>query len=160
MVIGFTKPRRIEHGDDLSDFYCGKEPLDVWLKTRAMSAMEHGTAVTYITTHKSGKFAGFYSLSANSVSRNDVHGGWLARNTPEQIPVLLLGRFAIDVHYQGEGLGAMLLKDAVERALSASSHIGARALIVDPIDEEAANFYTHFGFLHLKGSTRMFTKLI
>lgn len=160
MAVGFTRPRRIEPGDDLSGFRCGRDPLDSWLVRHALNALERGTAVTYVTMDGAGMLAGFYSLSANSVIRDDVHGGWLARNTPEHIPVILLGRLAIDLRHQGKGLGAMLLGDAVERALSASAQIGARALVVDPLDEKAAGFYEHYGFAHLRDTTRMFARLV
>ena len=160
MAVSFTRPRRIDSGDDLAGFQCGREPLDSWLRHHAVNALNRGTAVTYVTMDEEGRLAGFYSLSANSVGRSDVHGGWLARNTPEQIPVVLLGRLAIDLRHQGEGLGAMLLRDAVARALTASSQIGARALVVDPLDEKAAGFYEHYGFTHLRNTTRMFAKLV
>lgn len=160
MAVGFTKPRRIELDDDLSGFHCGKDLLDSWLIEHALNALNRGTAVTYVTMDGNGSLAGFYSLSANSMSRGDVHGGWLSRNTPEQIPVILLGMLAIDERHQGQGLGSMLLKDAVERALAASSQIGARALVVDPLDDDATGFYERYGFAHLKDTTRMFAKLI
>ena len=160
MDVGFTRPRRIGPGDDLSGFRCGRDQLDSWLVRHALNALDRGTAVTYVTMDGEGVLAGFYSLSANSVSRGDVHGGWLARNTPEQIPVILLGRLAVDLRHQGEGLGAMLLRDAVERSLSTSAQIGARALVVDPLDEEAAGFYERYGFSHLRDTTRMFAKLV
>lgn len=160
MAVGFTKPRRIEQGDDLSGFRCGRDLLDSWLVRHALDALGRGADVTYVTMDDAGTLAGFYSLSANSVSRGDVHGGWLARNTPEQIPVILLGRLAVDLRHQGEGLGSMLLRDVVERSLSASAQIGARALVVDPLDEKAAGFYEHYGFSHLRDTTRMFAKLV
>ena len=160
MAVGFTKPRKIKLDDDLSGFHCGKELLDSWLLDHALNALNRGTAVTYVTMDENGSLAGFYSLSANSVSRSDVHGGWLARNTPEQIPVILLGMLAIDERYQGQGLGALLLKDAVEHALAASAQLGARALVVDPLDDDATGFYEHYGFKHLKDTTRMFVKLV
>lgn len=160
MAVGFTKPRRIELGDDLSGFHCGKELLDSWLLNHALNALNRGTAVTYVTMDENGSLAGFYSLSANSVSRGDVHGGWLARNAPEQIPVILLGMLAVDDRHQGQGLGTLLLKDAVEHALAASTQIGARALIVDPLDDDAIGFYERYGFRHIKDTTRMFAKLV
>ena len=158
--FGFTRPRRIEPDDGLSGFHCGKEPLDTWLLRHVVNALDRGTAVTYVTMDREGALAGYYSLSANSVCRSDVHGGWLARNTPEQIPVILLGRLAIDLRYQGRGLGEMLLRDAVERSLTVASQIGARALIVDPLDKQASGFYEYYGFAHLKDTERMFAKLV
>ncbi|OZG62406.1 GNAT family acetyltransferase [Bifidobacterium lemurum] len=160
MAVRFTAPRRIELADDVSGFHSGKRLLDEWLMNHAFNALNRGTAVTYVSHDECGSLAGFYSLSANSVNRGDVHGGWLARNTPEQIPVILLGMLAIDERYQGQGLGWRLLLDAVERAMAASSQIGARALIVDPLDDDAASFYKHFGFSRLRDSTRMFAKLV
>lgn len=159
MALMFTKPRRIRGDDDLSGFCCGEQSLDLWLEKHAIQALSQGTAVTYVTFSETGELAGYYSLSAHSVARGNVRGGWLPRNTPEQIPVILLGRLAVSEQFKGDGLGARLLKDAVERALAAAYRIGARALIVDPLGDQAANFYEHFGFRHLQGSTRMFAKL-
>ena len=156
----FTAPRRIELTDDVSGFHSGKQLLDDWLVNHAFNALNRGTAVTYVSKDADGNLAGFYSLSANSISRGDVHGGWLARNTPEQIPVILLGMLAIDERYQGLGLGWRLLCDAVERAVAASTHIGARGMVVDPLDGQAASFYEHFGFSRMRDSDRMFAKLV
>ena len=74
------------------------------------------------------------------------------RNSPSQVPAVLLGMM-------GVGLGASLLKDAIENALKISALAGARALVVDPIDDEAAAFYAHFGFTTLPGTNRMALKL-
>lgn len=155
----FTKPRHLVEDDDLSGFRSGKPFLDDWLRHRAKAALGRGAAVTYVTHAEDGGFAGFYSLSANSVNRDGDHG-WLARNTPVQIPVPLLGMLAIDERYQGNGLGWRLLQDALQRSLSVSLQIGARALVVDPVDDEATGFYEHFGFTHIPDSARMFLKLV
>ena len=151
----FTKPRRLAEDDDLDGFHSGNE----WLRVHAKTALGRGTAITYVTHAEDGVLAGFYSLSANSVNRDGVRG-WLARNTPAQIPVLLLGTLAIDERYQGNGLGWRLLQDALERSLSVSAQVGARALVVDPLDENAAGFYEHFGFSHIPDNARMFLKLV
>lgn len=65
---------------------------------------------------------------------------------PEPIPVILLGQLAVDLDYQGRGLGGDLIVDAGRRALAAADLIGARALIVQALDDEAGNFYERFGF--------------
>jgi GNAT superfamily N-acetyltransferase len=65
---------------------------------------------------------------------------------PPIIPVMLLGRMAVDKQYQGHRIGAGLLKDAIARAVSASVQIGARALLVHAIDGEAVPFYVQYGF--------------
>ncbi len=159
MAVRFSAPRRLELTDNLVGFHSGKQLLDSWLSDHALNALNRGTAVTYVSMDNTGTLAGFYSLSANSIKRSETHGGWLARNTPQQIPVILLGMLAIDERHQRQGLGWQLLQDAVRRALAAASQIGARALVVDPLDDDATGFYEHFGFLHLRDSTRMFVKL-
>lgn len=73
--------------------------------------------------------------------------------------MILLGMLGVDRRFQGEGLGRKLLHDAVIRSLNISSELGARALIVDPVDSAAARFYESNGFQHIPESERMFLKL-
>ena len=65
---------------------------------------------------------------------------------PEPIPVIVLGRLAVDLQFQGQRLGAALLRDAMLRTLSVSRHIGVRALLVHAISEDARQFYLAYGF--------------
>lgn len=81
------------------------------------------------------------------------------RNSPSQVPTVLLGMMGVDEKFKGLGLGASLLKDAIENALKISALAGARALVVDPVDDEAAAFYEHFGFATLPDTNRMALKL-
>lgn len=81
------------------------------------------------------------------------------RNSPSHVPTVLLGMMGVDEKFKGLGLGASLLKDAIENALKISALAGARALVVDPVDDEAAAFYPHFGFATLPGTNRMALKL-
>lgn len=93
------------------------------------------------------------------MERSNIAGGWLQRNVPERVPMILLGMLGVDRRFQGEGLGRKLLHDAVIRSLNISSELGARALIVDPVDSAAARFYENNGFQHIPESERMFLKL-
>jgi GNAT superfamily N-acetyltransferase len=110
-----------------------------------LRAEKDGTAATYVLADGSRVIA-YYSLSAHSIVRADIGGGWLARNTPEMVPAILLGRLAVDQTLVGQGIGSSLLGHAIRQAYLASDLIGLRALVVDPIDEAAESFYTHFGF--------------
>lgn len=152
-----TPPRRLEHSDDLAGFSCGEPTIDIWLQKHARGAFKRGTAVVYVTFDGDGRLAGFYSLSAHSMDRNAMTG-WLARNAPEQVPVILLGMLGVDSEYQGEGLGKQLLLDGYHRAKRAAETIGARALVVDPLNEAAAEFYLRLGFEHVPGSDRLFAR--
>ena len=71
----------------------------------------------------------------------------MQRNMPTEIPVVVLGRLAVDQRCQGIGLGADLLAEAVDRALAAAEHVAVRALLVHALDEEAAAFYKRHGFI-------------
>lgn len=154
----FTRPKQLGEADDLTGFCSGVDLVDEWLVRRARKARSAGTAVTYVSC-ADGRVAGFYSLSSQSMTRGET-SGWLARNVPEQIPVVLLGMLGVDRAYQGMGLGADLLADAAQRASNVAQVIGARALVVDPYDESSRGFYGRWGFRPVPGSTRMFAKLV
>ena len=157
-MTAFSAPRQLGEKDNLSNFCCGVEIVDDWAHRRAHKAMSQGTAVVYACL-EGGKVAGLYSLSAHSVARSDVKGGWLRRNTSEQIPAFLLGMLGVDKDYQGQGLGRSLLRDAILRAQSASREIGARALLVDPAGEGTSRFYEQYGFKPLPETERLFLPL-
>ena len=126
-------------------FRCGQELLDEWLVNRAVQAARRGTVITFVVC-EGERVVGYYSLSAHAIVRADVGGGWLARNTPDPIPAVLLGRLAVDSAYQGRGLGWSLLQHAIGQARSSGLSVGMRALVVDPIDLGATRFYARYGF--------------
>lgn len=154
----FTKPVQLEAGIGLGSFCCGVPVVDAWAERHAAAARKRGTAVVYVS-YCNDVVAGFYTLSAHSVSRADIHGGWFVRNAPESVPAVLLGMLGVDKRFKGQGLGASLLRDAILNAMKVASLAGARALVVDPIDDSAAAFYEHFGFSHLSGTSRMALKI-
>jgi GNAT superfamily N-acetyltransferase len=88
----------------------------------------------------------YYALSAGSIATLSAPGR-IRRNVPDPIPVIVLGRLAVDAKWAGKGLGAGLLKDALMRSLQASELVGARALLCHAIDETAKRFYVHHGFI-------------
>ena len=157
-MTAFSAPCQLGEKDNLSNFCCGVEIVDDWAHRRAHKAMSQGTAVVYVCL-EGARVAGLYSLSAHSVARSDVKGGWLRRNTPEQIPAVLLGMLGVDKDYQGQGLGRSLLRDAILRAQSVSREIGARALLVDPVGEGASRFYEQYGFRPLSETEQLFLPL-
>ena len=100
-AIAFTRPTRLEEGMALAGFSSGQPFVDRWLATRAAKARQRGSAVVYVS-HRAGADAseeppaGFYTLSSGSVARDLVDGGWLKRNAPNEIPVILLGVLGVD----------------------------------------------------------------
>lgn len=129
---------------DADQFACGKPTLDDWLKKRAGVA-EGKTARTYVVL-AGPRIAAYYCVSTGAVARAD----WpkkFQRNTPDPIPVLLLGRLAVDKDFQGHGLGADLLHHCLRQSLAVATKVGFRACVVHPLDEDAALFYAKYGFL-------------
>lgn len=144
----YTPPRPIRGDDAVKDFDCGRPPLNDFLKQRAIKN-EGRASRTYVVRSAAGNDAGgvvaYYSLAAGAVAHDDAPG-WAKRNMPNPIPVFVLGRLAVDSAHQGRGLGSALLKEAIQRTLEASRTIGARALIVHAVDDEAIGYYASFGF--------------
>jgi GNAT superfamily N-acetyltransferase len=140
---GFSVPEPLTADHDIRDFSCGKQPLDDWLRYRASKA-DGRSARTYVVC-LDGKVVGYYSLSAGAV-RIDEMPKKLQRNMPGVVPVILIGRLAVHSGFKGLGIGRGLLKDALLRASTTSRIIGARAVMVHALDNEAAAFYAMRGF--------------
>jgi GNAT superfamily N-acetyltransferase len=79
--------------------------------------------------------------------RDQLPSAGLRRNVPEQVPVIVFGRLAVDVKFASRGFGKGLLRDALLRCLNVSEAVGARAVLAHAIDDEACLFYRKFGFL-------------
>ena len=125
----------------------GNTVLDDWLRTRALKNELSGASRTFVTCPTTNRtVVGHYTLAASSVAVDQAPGR-VRRNMPDPIPVILLGRLAVDSGHQGVGLGASLLRDAVMRAAGAAASVGARALLVHAIDDTATSWYRHFGFV-------------
>lgn len=139
-------PRPVHDGDPLAGFDCGNEVMNRWLVQRALRNQRSGDSRTFVTVdHDSGEVLGFYSLASWTVSHEDAGGGWMRRNAPDPILVILLGRLAVSTKAHGLGLGHDLLADALANATVAARYVGARALVAEAIDENAQAFYAHEG---------------
>ncbi|MBN9510426.1 MAG: GNAT family N-acetyltransferase [Alphaproteobacteria bacterium] len=136
-------PLGLDH--ELEGFRSGVEPLDDWLKRRAGHNEAGGGSRTFVLC-SGRRVVGYYGLAAGSLLPAAATGR-VRRNMPNPVPVILLGRLAVDQAWQGKGLGSDLLRDAVLRALSAGEVVGVRAMLVHAISEEARAFYEKHGFL-------------
>lgn len=141
-------PRLLGPDDLLDQFDCGEPALNDWLRRRAKANQAGGASRTYVVMDGEGRVAGYYALAAGAIAARDAPGA-VRRNMPDPIPMVVLGRLAVDRSWQGTGLGAALLRDAVERAVAASRAIGVRGLLVHAISEAAAAFYRRYGFIPL-----------
>jgi GNAT superfamily N-acetyltransferase len=137
-------PERLTREHEIAAFSSGEPALDDWLKRRALANEESGASRTYVMS-VGRRVVGYYALATGAVARAEVSGR-VRRNMPNPIPVMVLGRLAIDQAYQGRGLGAALLRDAILRTLQAADIAGIRAILVHAISEDAKRFYERCGF--------------
>jgi len=149
----FRRSRALNAEDDFSTFDCGEPSLNEWLRSRALKNEATGASRTFVSVDESRAVAGYYCLSANSLSREEV-AGKLGRNVPTPIPVILIGRLAVDERFKGGGLGASLLQDAIAKGVEAAHLVGARAFAVDALNDSAEAFYAKFGFAHMPATSR------
>jgi len=140
-----SNPEPIHDSHQIQHFCSGENVLDDWLKQRALKNHRQGASRTFVV-HENNHVIGFYCLSVGSVLR-EVTSGKIRRNMPNQIPVMILGRLAVDKHYQNQGVGVGLLKDAVLRTQKVAEDAGIRALLVHAMSISAKHFYKRFGFI-------------
>jgi GNAT superfamily N-acetyltransferase len=140
------EPLGREH--DRTRFRSGRPELDDWFRLRASQDDRRQVARIFVAVDSAKEIVGFYSLSAFSLSIGDLPAD-LARKLPryEAMPAALIGRLARDERARGQGIGALLLSDAIRRALGAGREMAVYAIVVDAKDEAAAAFYRSFGFL-------------
>jgi GNAT superfamily N-acetyltransferase len=139
-------PSPLGEAHRLDAFDCGVDSLDDWLKRRARANQVSGASRTYVVTDEEGQVAGYCCLASGALTLAQAPGG-VRRNMPDPIPMAILGRLAVDRNWQGHGLGAALLRDAVERTRAASNILGIRGLLVHALSDEAKAFYERYGFV-------------
>ena len=137
-------PEKLQPEHDVSVFDCGEPVLNDWLRRRALQNQQSGASSTYVVLDKI-RVVAYYSLAAGSVARETAPGR-MRRNVPDPVPVVVVGRLAVDRGFQGQGLGRALLRDAVLRTLQAADIIGVRAILVHALSEQAKRFYEVCGF--------------
>jgi len=130
-----------------SAFESGSAQLDAWLRQTAQQHQRRGISKTFVAVADDApsRILGFYALTACEVLTEELPPD-LAKKLPRKIPGIRLGRLAVDRSVQGQGLGELLLVDAIARARLVLEHVGVHALFVDAKDERAAAFYRKFDF--------------
>jgi len=141
-------------------FDCGKQTLNNYVQRNVTKDVNAGVCTCFVIVNDENCVIGYYTLSTESIPKSDAPIEFLKKIKYQYIPVILLGRLAIDKNEFGKGYGKFLLIDSLKRSLDvAKNQIGAVAVIVDPIDEEAINFYSKYGFILLPSSGRMFMSM-
>ncbi|HHQ4479034.1 GNAT family N-acetyltransferase [Aeromonas veronii] len=142
--MGITAPALLTFQHDVSAFSSDEPTLDIWLKERALKNQMAGASRTYVVCNDNYVIA-YYCLSSGIVTTNEATGA-IKRNMPREIPMILLGRLAVDTRYTGKGIGRALVNDALQRALQAADIIGVRGVLVDALSPTAKVFWESVGF--------------
>jgi GNAT superfamily N-acetyltransferase len=139
-----------------TDFDCGNQALNKYIRSSVDRDIHNRLTQCYVALDQSEESViGFYTLSNFTVSTAQLPRKY-ARKIPlgYLVPTILLGRLAVDLNYQAQGLGGFLLVDSMHRSLSAAKISNAYALVTHAKDDKAVNFYKHYGFLQLAENPR------
>jgi GNAT superfamily N-acetyltransferase len=142
---------QLDGSHERNQFDCGRPELNQWLQQRARNWGKKGLARTYVAVSKGeSSIRGYYAISSHQVQFEALPADQ-AKGLPRiDVPVVLLGKLAVDKTTQGQGLGALLLIDALRRVDGISEQIGIRAVEVDTIDDQARAFCLKYGFVALQ----------
>ncbi|HKS81685.1 MAG TPA: GNAT family N-acetyltransferase [Candidatus Acidoferrales bacterium] len=140
-----SPPEHVTPAHDLSAFDCGESGLNDWLRKRALSNEESGASRTYVVC-SAGRVIGYYALASGAIALAAAPDR-IRRNMPDPLPVIILGRLAVDLSWQGKTIGGSLLRDAILRVLQAAEIAGIRAILVHAISDGARRFYDRYGFI-------------
>lgn len=143
MSLSAPQPLDIRHRVEAFD--CGKPALTGWLLRHARQAQGSGSARTFVVCDEN-RVVGYFSLTVGQIDTLEVPERIRRGMGQYPIPLVILARLAVDLNYQGKGLGTSLLQDAIRRTISIADQAGIRALLTHPIDADAEAFYRRFGF--------------
>jgi GNAT superfamily N-acetyltransferase len=147
--MALTAPVLLAGHHDLASFDSGETSLDEWLRKRALANQVSGASRTYVAC-EGDRVAGYYALASGAVAASSAPGKF-RRNMPDPIPVVLLGRLAVDRAWQGQGIGRALFRDAALRVSQAADAIGIRGIVVHALSDDAGKFYRALGFVECPG---------
>lgn len=133
---------------NIETFSCGNDALDNWFHRIAKQHVRKGISRTYVAENPNDPTIaqGFYSLTVGE-AETAVLPAAAAKSLPQKIPIVLLGRLGVDTRAQDQGIGELLLIDALARSVRVANQVGIAAILVDAKDDKAVSFYKHFGFL-------------
>lgn len=142
--MSLTAPAPLAAHHDTTAFACAVDSLDHWLKHRALKNQATGASRCFVVCDDN-RVVAYYALASSAVAV-EAATGRLRRNMPDPIPVVVLGRLAIDQSLHNTGLGRALVRDACLRVMAAADVIGIRGILVHALSESARAFYEHVGF--------------
>jgi GNAT superfamily N-acetyltransferase len=148
-AVELLNPTRVRDAFD-----CGSQPLNDFLTRYASQYQKRNLARTYVLVKLGDpKVLGYYTLASSAITFNSLPADQTMKLPKHPVPVVLLARLAVDRSVGGQGFGGRLLRECFARGLQLAAQIGIDAITVDAIDEQAAKFYEHFGFMRFPQQT-------
>jgi predicted N-acetyltransferase YhbS len=142
--VPFSAPEPLAETHELAEFTSGVASLDDWLKRRARGNQASGATRTFVVA-EGRRVVAYFAIASGGIAVDSALGRF-RRNMPDPIPVVLLGRLAIDSGWHGRGLGRALFRDCAGRVVHAADTIGVRGIVVHAISEHTKAFYMAIGF--------------
>jgi GNAT superfamily N-acetyltransferase len=149
--------RHLHLDDDLTSFNSGELSLDEWLRRSALHAESIRSGRTWVWMQDDSVVA-YFTLAGHVIERRDLPQR-IGRGSPARIPAVLIARLALHRDLHGQGLGGILLADASRRIVDATDVVAARFVVVDAVSDDAASFYTHYGYRPIPGTRRFVRKI-
>jgi len=143
--MSLAPPEPLDTHHRLEEFDCGKPALTDWLLRHARQAQGSGSARTFVVCD-GDRVAGYFSLTVGQIDTLEAPERIRRGMGQYPIPLVILARLAVDLDYQGQGLGFSMLQDAIRRTMAIAEQAGIRALLTHPINADAEAFYRRFGF--------------
>ncbi|MBU0500982.1 MAG: GNAT family N-acetyltransferase [Gammaproteobacteria bacterium] len=143
--MSLSAPQPLDAHHRLEEFDCGKPTLTDWLLRYARQAQGSGSARTFVVCD-GDRVVGYFSLTVGQIDTLEAPERIRRGMGQYPIPLVILARLAVDLDYQGRGLGFGMLQDAIRRTAAIGEQAGIRALLTHPIDANAEEFYRRFGF--------------
>jgi GNAT superfamily N-acetyltransferase len=144
LSVPLSAPEPLAERHDLAEFDSGVASLDDWLRRRAGANQVSGASRTFVVA-EGARAVGYYAAAAGGIGVASASGRF-RRNMPDPVPIVLLGRLAVDRGWQGRGLGRALFRDCCLRVAQAADAIGIRGIVVHAVSEAAKAFYLALGF--------------
>lgn len=146
MIGGGLGLERLGPHHDITTFTSGHDDLDGWIRRHGLAAQDMDSARTFVLVGADA-VVGYFSLTMGSVRRADAPARLVRAMPAYPVGMVLLARLAVRRLHQGQGHGALLLAEALRKAVAAGEAAAARLVVVDAVDDQAAAFYAHHGFV-------------
>jgi len=146
--VGEWRIERLDRGHVREGFDCGKPSLNDFLHALVGQYEKRNLGRTYIALEgEDRRVLGYYTLASGAVQAQRLPANQAKKLPQHAVPVVLLGRLAVDHSVHGRGLGGFLLRDAMTRSLDLAEQLGIHAVVVDALDAGAKTFHARFGFM-------------